>query len=193
MRRTKWLAMVGATLSAAPACSAGENAAGPAASSSRLGVACRQETANGVREASLVYEGGASGVVTIEGAFGAMKLPATRSERTGEVGGQNVTVVGVEARGPALVAMPDKMGMERCLVEAGADPADRDLVAYHVNLCQADIAPGAPAAIDAVVTIAVIDAPDAEVFISRTFREESAAAGGRITLDSFPPLACKVS
>lgn len=127
------------------------------------------------------------------GAFGDMRLSATRVDEESEVGGVKYKTIGIRANGSADVPMPDKAALENCLTSAGADPSDSDIVAYHLNVCQNQVARGAvPAAIDADVTIAIIEGPDAEVFITRTFKEESAAAGGRMKIDSFPPLTCRV-
>jgi hypothetical protein len=192
--------MGGAMLCAASlGCSPGGDAStspARAAPASKLAIVCVQEQGDlGPREARLVYEGAASGALTLEGAFGDIKLDATRTKEKTDVGGVATEVVGIRARGPAKSPMPDKAALERCLVEAGADPADGDLIAYHLNLCQHKVAPGAePADIDLEATIVVIgDDSNAEVFVRRTFREESAAAGGPMVIETLPSLSCKVS
>jgi hypothetical protein len=141
----------------------------------------------------LTYSGGKSGTLTMTGAFGDMRLPATRTDDEGEVSGEKIKTIGIRAYGPGDVVMPDKAALENCLTTAGADPSDSDLIAYHLNVCQNQIALGAsPVPIDASVTVAIIDGTEAEVFITRTFKEESAAAGGPMKLDSFPPLSCRI-
>lgn len=129
----------------------------------------------------------------MSGAFGDMRLSATREDREAEVGGEKLKTIGIRASGSANVPMPDKAALENCLTDAGADPSDSDIVAYHLNVCQNQVARGAvPSAIDADATVVIIDGSEAEVFITRTFKEESAAAGGRMKVDSFPPLTCQV-
>jgi hypothetical protein len=183
------LALVAAGCSG-PASENSPASAAPAAAHD-LSVRCEQELASGKAETTLAYSGGKSGTLTTTGAFGAMELPATWTVQKSDVDDENV--IGIEARGAANVITPDRASLENCLRENGADPGDANVVAYQLAVCQHQVPQGAaPEEIDVSITIAIIDAPSAEVFITRTFKEESAAAGGRMQIDSFPPLTCKI-
>lgn len=146
--------------------------------------------ADGLAEVTLAYDGGDSGALTVGGALGEMKLDATKVESENSVGGETFKTLAIRARGPATAPMPDKGKMEACLAGKGATPDDPDTFAYHVNSCRLGIKAGAPVEIDAEFTLTAIDSPDAEVFVSRSYREESAAPGGRLTIDLFPLLNC---
>lgn len=167
----------------------------PAPAQSDINVAChKQDKAGDSADLTLNYAGGAKGTLKVSGVLGAMELPATRTDRKSTVQGEEFNIVGIEARGPALVPMPDKAALETCLKNKKTDPGDASTVAYHLHLCKQEVASGKePVAIDASVVI-VIDEPDAQVHITRTFRDESAAAGGRMMIEVLPPeLNCNVS
>ena len=166
----------------------------PVPAQSDINVACRkQDKAGDAADLTLNYAGGAKGTLKVSGMLGAMEFPATRTDQKSTVQGEEFSIIGIEARGPALVPMPDKAALETCLKNKNTDPSDASTVAYHLHLCKQEVALGKePVAIDASVVI-VIDESDAQVHITRTFKDESAAAGGSMMIEVLPPeLDCKV-
>lgn len=142
-------------------------------------------------ESTFDYSGGASGTLKVTGFFGDMQLTATRTNKTSTAGGETFEIIGISARGPANGRMPEKANMESCLAKT-SKPNDPDLV-YHTNLCQQQ-APlsQTPVAIDADITITVLEAPDADVYIMRSFKDASPTTGKPIKVETLPPLSCKV-
>jgi hypothetical protein len=183
-RRVRWMLAI-LTASVCAAC-------GSSSAQGDLKVVCDAKAELKIAgESTFDYSGGDSGALKVAGFFGDMQLTATRTIQTSTVSGETLEIVGISARGPANVRMPEKASMESCLVK-NSKPNDPDLV-YHTNLCQRQ-APlsKTPLAIDAEVTITIIDAPLADVYITRAFKEASATIGKPIKVETLPPLQCKV-
>lgn len=183
-RRGRWMLAI-LTASACGAC-------GSSSAQADLKIVCDANAELKITgETTFDYSGGTSGTLKVAGFFGDMQLTATRTDETSKVGGETFNVIGIRARGPGNARMPEKASMERCL-EKNSKPDDADLV-YYTNLCkqQAPLS-NTPVAIDAEITITVINAPLADVYITRAFKEESAVIGKSIKVETLPPLQCKV-
>lgn len=183
-RRARWMLAI-LTASGCVAC-------GPSSAQADLKIVCDANAELKIDgESTFDYSGGASGTLKVTGFFGDMQLTATRTDQTSTVGGETFNVIGIRARGPANARMPEKASMESCLAK-NSKPNDPDLV-YHTNLCQQQAPLSETAlAIDADITITVIDAPLADVYITRAFKDASAATGKPIKVETLPPLQCKV-
>jgi hypothetical protein len=136
---------------------------------------------------SLVYEGDAKGVLKVKGPFGEMTLPATKEERE--------KAVGILASGPATVAMPDQRALEACIAARTKPGEANNIDLYTLNLlaCRDKVTEGTPISIKARVEISVLERPMANVFMSRTYLEKSAAPKGVLSIDTVPPPACTLS
>lgn len=142
-------------------------------------------------ESTFDYNGGASGTLKVAGFFGDMQLTARRTDKTSTAGGETFEIIGISARGPANARMPEKAAMESCLAK-NSKLDDADLV-YHTNLCQQQTPLSkTPVAIDADITITVLEAPNADVYITRSFKDASPTTGKPIKVETLPPLQCKV-
>jgi hypothetical protein len=180
-RRVRWML----TILAASACVA----CGSSSAQADLKVVCDANAELKIAgESTFDFSGGA---LKVTGFFGDMQLAATRTDQTSTVGGETFNVVGIKASGPANARMPEKANMESCLAKT-SKPNDPDLV-YRTNLCQQQ-APlsKTPVAIDADITITISEAPDADVYITRSFKDASPTTGKPIKVETLPPLQCKV-
>ena len=145
-------------------------------------------------EMRIIYDGDASGTLTIKDASGEMSLPATKETRQG-VGddGAAMAATGIRAYGTVSAVMPDKAAIEACVREKlPADQlSDADIVFGTILSCGSSAPLGEkPVQIKANVEISVVEPPAAYVFITREFAEPSSLAGGEIELSSMPPPQC---
>jgi hypothetical protein len=134
---------------------------------------------------SLVYEGDDEGTLSLHGPYGEVSLPASRQERDG--------MFGIRASGAIKMPMPDKAALEACVTAKAQGETDTDIIYVHINSCAQSLAPApTPADVKAMVEIAVIEPPDAQVFITREFTEATTLPGGKIEIPSFPMPQCTV-
>lgn len=157
-----------------------------------MSVAC-EPAMSGFPAMSLVYEGDESGTLKVSGEFGEMTLPATKSERTGEVDGEELSVTGIQAFGQASVLMPERTAIEACIAgQAKGDAAqDPDMVMMFADSCRREAPMGtAPVPITAKIEIATLDAPDIYAYFVFIYEEKSDVPGEHITIESLPPPSC---
>lgn len=134
---------------------------------------------------TLVYEGGADGILTVKTASDEMKLTARYVE-------QDADNWGINGFGPGNVIMPDKAAMEACLKDKAkpGDLDDVDVLTFLVAGCQSAVAAGAaPVAVRASVEVTSLDAA-VNAFVARKYVDESPVAGKHIEVVSFPPPVC---
>ncbi len=147
-------------------------------------------------EMTLVYDGDESGTLTVTDSSGAFSLPATMETREGDVDGTPTKATGILANGAVSTMMPDKAAIEACVKsKLSGDLLDDPDVVFSTALgCSSSTPPGKePVEVNANVEISVVEPPDAYVFITRTYVEPSALAGGKIELSSMPPPKCAVA
>ena len=147
-------------------------------------------------EMTLVYEGDDSGTLTVTEPSGAYSLPASLERRESEVDGELIKATGIRANGAVSTIMPDKAAIEECIKSkvSGELLEDGDVVFTTALGCSASVPMGTePVGINANVEIAVLEQPDAYVFITRTYDEPTSLAGGKIELSSMPPPQCVVA
>ena len=156
---------------------------------------CQEKDAGVPAEMTLTYQGDASGTLRVQASFGEMSLRATKEAREGVVDGAKLKVLGIRASGAASVLMPARTELERCIAaktkleEAG----DQDIFTLHLLACRTTVPlGGAPVPITASVEIAVVEPPQAVVYVKRTYPEKSAVPGGQIVIELIPPPACEL-
>lgn len=147
-------------------------------------------------EMTLVYEGDDSGTLTVTESSGTFSLPASLERRESEVDGELIKAKGIRANGAVSTIMPDKAAIEECIKSkvSGELLEDADVVFTTALGCSGSVPMGTePVGINANVEIAVLEQPDAYVFITRTYDEPTSLAGGKIELSSMPPPQCVVA
>jgi hypothetical protein len=160
------------------------------ASAEAIAIACAANPALNAPAMTLVYEGAASGTLTITAPFGEMALPATRERRSGaDDAGAELSAVGIRAAGPATVLMPDKAAIEACVTgKLSADQlADADIVFMTVMGCAGETPlASAPVVIDVSAEVALT--PDGGTFVgvTRTYPEPTELAIETIALEAYP-------
>ena len=161
-----------------------------------MSVQCEASASSGFPAMSLVYTGEASGTLSVASSLGEMALPATKSERHGEVDGQDVAVVGIMASGPASLLMPERSAIEACIAgKAQGDAAqDPDMVTMFIDSCRREAPLGkAPVPITAKVEIAIMEAPDVYAYFVFTYEDRSPVPNGHIAVESLPPPNCTLA
>ncbi len=147
-------------------------------------------------EMTLVYEGSDTGTLTVTESSGTFSLPASLERRESEVDGELIKATGIRANGAVSTIMPDKAAIEECIKSkvSGELLEDADVVFSTALGCGTSVPPGKePVEINVNVEIAVLEKPDAYVFITRTYIEPSSLAGGKIELSTMPPPQCAVA
>jgi len=168
----------------------------------QLSFSCEELDAGRPAQMTLTYEGDESGTLKLNASFGEMELRATLATREAEVDGMQLKATGIRAFGPATVAMPDRAAIEACIA-AKTKPnqiGDTDIFALLLESCRpaAPLAK-APVEIEASIEVAMMPAesegqpPEVEVYIKRTYLEESDVPGGTFAIESFPPPRCTLA
>ena len=146
----------------------------------------------------LSYDGDADGTLTVKGPFGAMSLPANKQTREGAVSGVNdgkpYSIIGIRAKRPASLLMPDRAAIERCIAAElkPEEVKDADLAFMATMSCTAATKPGASAVpVVTSVEIALMSTAPGQlevltVYIKRTFAEPRSLPEGKITVASDP-------
>lgn len=149
-----------------------------AAGATPLAILC--DGKSGQERYELVYEGGASGTLSLEAPFGTSLLPAKREERSR--GGHSV--VGIVGIANADLLMPDIEEIRACIAGAVKDQ-------YHdaelERMKCIDLSPLSDGAVPVAVhvSVAIIEPPYAHVEITRTFPDVE-IDGKAVSIYSFP-------
>ena len=147
-------------------------------------------------EINLVYEGEDSGIMTIGGSFGEMRLPAARKQREGANGdGEQVTANEIWASGEVPLIVPDKEAIESC-VKGKLTPeqtTDSDIVFSTIPSCGASAPPTAqPISIKVYAELGILDPQTVFLTFKRTYLEKTDLPDGEIALEPLPPPNCGV-
>jgi hypothetical protein len=145
----------------------------------------------GTQPLSLAYEGdGNTGVLTAHSPWGEMAFPHAKYA-AGDAAG-DYKIIG---SWPATILMPDLQALITCLKSKGR-PGDLmflDTLSQFVEECRVAVSDGKePVAANVEMTVSVVEGtPD--VYIVRTYEEESAVSGHHIDIVSLPQPKCTVA
>lgn len=148
---------------------------------------------------SVSYSGGPTGEISVKSDHVDFIIPASMSERTTEIDGQQVSVIDINGSGEAALAMPDVADVFAC-VAASTQPefkGDADMEAVSIMSC----APKAKLSAEGVRTAAVVrlgiwpgenGATDVIVEIKRRYVDVKTPTGADLVIDTFPK-DCKLA
>jgi hypothetical protein len=137
-----------------------------------------------------VYSGGAEGKLTVFAPFGDLELKASKSKR-------GDGIFGIRAFGAGESTMVPRASLESCVASGmrsrgfDGNTMDEDVATLVANQCHSSLGSEAAAlTVDVTVEIAVIDAPEATVSITRNYVGDTP---DYLAAVSFPPLNCDVT
>ena len=156
----------------------------------RLAYACTAAPPGQTGKLSILFD---NDRLLLSGQFGDAAIRASKSVATKELGGKRMSIVTIQGTGPATLAMPDKRALEACIANR-LDPStkdDKDMVLYFAMGCSVSLPHATPTPIKLRLALIMVDSPDPDILMERTFQESSPGAGGPISILGTPEWNCR--
>ena len=144
----------------------------------------------------LSYSGGPEGNMSVKSAHIDLTIPASQTERSGEVDGAEVNTISILGSGETMSTMPDSGELLACAART-IQPEfkdDADMQAMALMGCIPQTQPGAAAVkIQATVRVGLLPGDDGVIVeIKRRYVDALTPAGGEVSIETFPK-DCKLT
>jgi len=145
---------------------------------------------------TISYSGGPEGEMSVKSAHIDLILPASQTERSGEVDGAEVRAVSIVGSGETMSTMPDSSALLACASQTiqpeFKDDADMQAMALMGCIPQTELGP-VDVKIQATVRVGLLPGDEGVIVeIKRRYIDALMPAGGEVSIETFPK-DCKLS